>query len=163
MNNRSASASEIVSGAVKDHKRGLIVGERTFGKGSVQNLIPMADNEAYLKLTTAHYYLPSGRCLQRENDAAEWGVEPDIRVKLVPKETRHVLAVRRDSEIINMDGSAPPESESEQDEADADEAYDAQLETALLLMRIRLAGNTEWTFADQAMAAAGDPRDVTNN
>ena len=163
VNNRSASASEIVSGAVKDHKRGLIVGERTFGKGSVQNLIPMADNEAYLKLTTAHYYLPSGRCLQREDDSAEWGVEPDIQVKLVPKETRHVLVVRRDSEIISMDGSTPQDGGLDQDEPDADEAYDAQLETALLLMRIRLAGNTEWTFPDQAMAAAGDPRDVTKN
>ncbi|UCG34334.1 MAG: PDZ domain-containing protein [Phycisphaerales bacterium] len=159
VNDRSASASEIVSGAVKDHKRGLIVGERTFGKGSVQNLIPMADNEAYLKLTTAHYYLPSGRCLQRDPDSAEWGVDPDIKVKLVPKETRHVLAVRRQNDVIGMGESALSELEAEEDE----EAFDAQLETALLLMRIRLAGNADWTFPDQAVAAAGEAPDITKN
>jgi carboxyl-terminal processing protease len=159
VNDRSASASEIVSGAIKDHKRGLIVGERTFGKGSVQNLIPMADNEAYLKLTTAHYYLPSGRCLQRDADSTEWGVDPDIKVKLVPKETRHVLAVRRQNDIIGMGDSDALELETDED----GEAFDAQLETALLLMRIRLAGNTDWTFPDQAMAAADQAPSMTEN
>ena len=160
VNERSASASEIVSGAVKDHQRGLIVGERTFGKGSVQNLIPMADNEAYLKLTTALYYLPSGRCLQRGDEVTEWGVEPDIEVKLVPKENRHVLTVRQNNDIIGMGG--PVQREPELDE-EADEAYDAQLETALLLMRIKLASDTDWTFPDEAVAAADEPRSPTKN
>jgi carboxyl-terminal processing protease len=164
VNGRSASASEIVSGAVKDHKRGLIVGERTFGKGSVQNLIPMADNEAFLKLTTAHYYLPSGRCLQREDGSDEWGVEPDVEVELVPAEVRHVHTVRRNSDIINVPGAAPAEPESEsQPEREQDEVFDAQLETALLLMRVKLAGGTDWSFPDRAMAAADKPQDVTKN
>ncbi|MFC4253806.1 PDZ domain-containing protein [Altererythrobacter xixiisoli] len=69
----SASASEIVAGALQDHRRALVMGERSFGKGSVQTLMPLARNAA-LKLTTALYYTPSGRSVQ------EGGIEPDIRV-----------------------------------------------------------------------------------
>jgi carboxyl-terminal processing protease len=69
----SASASEIVAGALQDHHRALIMGERSFGKGSVQTLIPIDDNSA-LRLTTARYYTPSGRSVQ------EGGIEPDIAV-----------------------------------------------------------------------------------
>jgi carboxyl-terminal processing protease len=76
INQYSASASEIVSGAMKDHHRALIVGERTFGKGSVQMLFPLSARTAYLKLTTHHYYLPSGKCIHREENSTEWGVDP---------------------------------------------------------------------------------------
>lgn len=61
----SASASEIVAGAIQDNDRGLIVGTRTFGKGLVQSVIPL--EEGALKITTAHYYIPSGRCIQKED------------------------------------------------------------------------------------------------
>jgi len=73
VNGGSASASEIVSGALQDHKRGVIVGEKTFGKGSVQVVLPITDTEA-IKLTIARYYLPSGRTIQAV------GVTPDIKV-----------------------------------------------------------------------------------
>ncbi len=69
----SASASEIVAGALQDHNRALIMGERSFGKGSVQTLLPLTRDTA-LKLTTARYYTPAGRSVQ------EGGIEPDIRV-----------------------------------------------------------------------------------
>ena len=65
VNQYSASASEIVSGALKDDKRAIIVGERTYGKGSVQMLFPLDTRKAYLKLTTSHYYLPGGKCIHR--------------------------------------------------------------------------------------------------
>lgn len=65
INRFSASASEIVAGAIQDHDRGLIVGETSFGKGLVQNIIPLTDGGALL-LTTAHYYTPSGRLIQRD-------------------------------------------------------------------------------------------------
>lgn len=73
VNAGSASASEIVSGALQDHKRAVIVGENTFGKGSVQVVLPITENEA-IKLTVARYYLPSGRTIQAV------GVKPDIEV-----------------------------------------------------------------------------------
>ncbi|MFV0480424.1 MAG: S41 family peptidase [Campylobacteraceae bacterium] len=73
VNGGSASASEIVSGSLQDHKRAIIVGEQTFGKGSVQAVLPVSDTEA-IRLTIARYYLPSGRTIQAT------GVEPDVTV-----------------------------------------------------------------------------------
>jgi len=73
VNGGSASASEIVSGALQDHKRAIIVGQTTFGKGSVQRIIPITDdNSEAIKLTIAKYYLPSGRTIQAK------GIEPDV-------------------------------------------------------------------------------------
>ncbi len=74
VNGGSASASEIVAGALQDQKRAVIMGEKTFGKGSVQTILPMNDRTA-LKLTTARYYTPSGRSIQAS------GIEPDMIVK----------------------------------------------------------------------------------
>lgn len=74
VNNGSASASEIVSGALQDHKRAVIMGVKSFGKGSVQTIIPLADHGA-MRLTTARYYTPSGRSIQAK------GIEPDIMVE----------------------------------------------------------------------------------
>ncbi len=73
INGGSASAAEIVAGAVQDHKRGVVMGTRSFGKGSVQTIIPLGANGA-LRLTTARYYTPSGRSIQAK------GIDPDIEV-----------------------------------------------------------------------------------
>jgi carboxyl-terminal processing protease len=74
VNEGSASASEIVAGALQDNKRAVIMGQKTFGKGSVQTVIPLGNNSA-LKLTTARYYTPSGRSIQAE------GIAPDITLE----------------------------------------------------------------------------------
>ena len=74
INGGSASASEIVAGALQDHKRATILGTRSFGKGSVQTIIPLGTNNGALRLTTARYYTPSGRSIQAK------GIEPDIQV-----------------------------------------------------------------------------------
>ena len=76
VNQGSASASEIVAGALQDHQRGIIMGTSTFGKGSVQTILPLSQGKA-LKLTTARYFTPSGRSIQAE------GIEPDIRLEPV--------------------------------------------------------------------------------
>ncbi len=76
INDGSASASEIVAGALQDHRRALLVGTRSFGKGSVQTVIPITDDRA-VKLTTALYYTPNGRSIQAQ------GIEPDINVERV--------------------------------------------------------------------------------
>ncbi|MCG5512435.1 S41 family peptidase [Ectothiorhodospira shaposhnikovii] len=76
VNQGSASASEIVAGALQDHQRGIIMGTPTFGKGSVQTILPLNQGKA-LKLTTARYYTPSGRSIQAE------GIEPDIKLEPV--------------------------------------------------------------------------------
>ena len=80
VNGGSASASEIVAGALQDHSRAIIMGERTFGKGSVQTILPM-NNQTALKLTTARYFTPSGRSIQAS------GIEPDMIVKNVTFDT----------------------------------------------------------------------------
>lgn len=77
INNGSASASEIVAGALQDHRRAILIGTRSFGKGSVQTIIPLQNTGAgAMKITTARYYTPSGRSIQAK------GIDPDIEVKL---------------------------------------------------------------------------------
>jgi carboxyl-terminal processing protease len=90
----TASASEIVAGALQDQHRALIMGERSFGKGSVQSLLPLTKNSA-LKLTTARYYTPSGRSVQ------EGGIQPDIRVPQLsdPDEALKLKYAYRESDL----------------------------------------------------------------
>ena len=132
INQHSASAAEIVSGAIKDWQRGLVIGHRTFGKGSVQNVIPIRTDRAFLKLTTAYYYLPSGRLLHKRNGEKDWGVDPDVDVPITPKQMRRWLEVRRKTDLL---------TEAEPDELNEDLAkqYDAdiQLNTAVLLLKLR--------------------------
>ena len=73
INNGSASASEIVAGALKDHKRAILVGENSYGKGSVQSIMPLK-NKGAIRLTISKYFLPSGKSISKV------GVEPDIEV-----------------------------------------------------------------------------------
>jgi hypothetical protein len=100
VNEHSASASEIVAGSLMDNKRALVIGTRSYGKGSVQEVIPLESNGGELKLTVAYYYLPSGRLVHRKKDATDWGVEPQIIVPMDVQAETKLLKDRYDQEMF---------------------------------------------------------------
>jgi len=111
VNGGSASAAEIVAGALKDNKRAVILGTRTFGKGSVQTILPLSDGSA-LRLTTARYYTPSGRSIQLS------GIQPDIELPFVPsekeKEKKKKKRFLREEDLErHMPGEVKKEEQSE--------------------------------------------------
>lgn len=98
INGASGSASEIVAGALQTHGRATLVGERSFGKGSVQHLIELTGHKAAIKLTTAYYRLPDGRiihCTAANRNDDSWGVLPDVEVTLSDDEVHAIQATRR--------------------------------------------------------------------
>ena len=118
INRYSASASEIVAAALQDHARAVIIGERSYGKGSVQNLIFMEGKTSALKLTTASYWRPSGRNIHRFPDSKEedeWGVRPTkgYEVKLTPEERAEYFKYRRERDVVRRPGeeNKPPEKD----------------------------------------------------
>lgn len=131
VNQASASAAEILSGALKDLGRAVVVGERTYGKGSVQNLIHLLPHRSVLKLTTDHYYLPTGRLLHRENGSKTWGVDPDVEVKVTPSQRKRWLKIRGNTDLIqDIDPADLRVDLAEQFDADL------QLQTAVLLLKL---------------------------
>jgi carboxyl-terminal processing protease len=104
VNRYSASASEIVAACLQDHRRAAIVGERTWGKGTVQNLIPLEGGRSLLKLTTARYFRPSNRNIHRTRNATEadaWGVMPDegCLVVLSDEQMREMIQARHNRDM----------------------------------------------------------------
>lgn len=140
VNGGSASASEIVAGALQDHKRAVIIGEKTFGKGSVQMLLPVNKDEA-IKITTARYYLPSGRTIQAK------GITPDIVIypgKVPENENKFSLKEadlkhHLEQELKKLDDKNPNSKEADKDKKNEEEKEvtpkmindDIQLKTAI--------------------------------
>ncbi|HEX2971049.1 MAG TPA: S41 family peptidase [Tepidisphaeraceae bacterium] len=106
-NEHSASAAEIVAGSLMDNKRAAVLGQRTYGKGSVQELIPLDGNNGELKLTVAYYYLPSGRLVHRKKDATDWGVEPQILVPMNDEIQQKVVEERQRQENFRRPTTNP--------------------------------------------------------
>jgi carboxyl-terminal processing protease len=102
VNEHSASAAEIVSGSLMDNKRAVVLGERTYGKGSVQEVIQLNEQGAKLKLTVAYYYLPSGRLVHRRPGATDWGVQPQIYVPMDLATQEKVLLQREQQENLHQ-------------------------------------------------------------
>ena len=116
VNQGSASASEIVAGALQDHKRAIIVGVKTFGKGSVQTILPLS-SESALKLTTARYYTPSGNSIQAE------GITPDIELESVKVASidRNIEPLKEANLTGHLDnGNGKDGKDNEKDEQDED-------------------------------------------
>ncbi len=171
VNEYSASASEIVAGALAGNKEACVIGTRTFGKGSVQNLIPILDHQAYLKLTTAYYHdwdedRPEGDkwyLLHKAPGAKNWGVEPHITVDLIPQETNKVARLRRERDVLKgKDQGQVPEDvlsrsatqPAEEMPEDPNPDIDPQLVIALDLMRIKLMSDQPWALVPREARTA---------
>jgi carboxyl-terminal processing protease len=136
VNEHSASASEIVAGSLMDNKRALVIGTRTYGKGSVQELIPL-EGGGELKLTVAYYYLPSGRLVHRKKDAKDWGVDPQVVVPMDEDSEKLVLEDHYEQELFHKPVSNPttgPADATTEPTAAATQPVDPQLQAAVSTM-----------------------------
>jgi carboxyl-terminal processing protease len=134
INGGSASASEIVAGALQDHKRATILGTRSFGKGSVQTIIPLSQNGGALRLTTARYYTPSGRSIQAK------GIEPDVQIlQDVPDELKGKDDTKGEASLRGHLKNGEDEKTGSQAYVPPDPKDDKQLNAALDILR----GNTK--------------------
>ena len=132
INGGSASASEIVAGALQDHGRAILLGTKTFGKGSVQTIMPLSGHGA-MRLTTARYYTPSGRSIQAV------GIEPDIKVEQARIKNLAAQQTRREADLKgalkNEEKAAKKEGEKPAEEKAKKKPEDYQLSRALDLLR----------------------------
>ncbi|MBL8964299.1 MAG: S41 family peptidase [Phycisphaeraceae bacterium] len=147
INEGAASASEIVSGALQKYGRdGLIrchvVGTRSYGKGSVQDVYWLADGKAAMKLTTQYYMLPDRRIIHRLPGAESWGIEPDITVEMLPSQTTDMLILRRNSDVLALDEHGKRMIDEKAPTPDPDDllakGIDVQLQAALVLLNTQI-------------------------
>ncbi len=147
VNGSSASASEIVAGALSDNDRAKVLGTRSFGKGKVQDVKHLDSDAGQLKITTAYYYLPSGRNLQRLPESTEWGVDPSggYFIPLTNTEQLALLNVQRELDIIR-DGDH--EGEWDNPEWIDEKMQDPQLIAAVNAIRGKITEG-EWAVTGQ--------------
>jgi carboxyl-terminal processing protease len=141
VNQHSASAAEIVSAALQDHGRAVIVGQRSFGKGSVQNILPLNDGDSKLKLTVATYWRPSGKNIHRFKDAKptdEWGVTPDDVVRMSDEDYLAWYHARQERDLLSR-ANKPKDEAAVADPT----SKDPQLAKALEVVKEKLKSKAE--------------------
>jgi carboxyl-terminal processing protease len=142
VNRFSASSSEIVAACLQDHKRAVVIGERTWGKGSVQTLIQLDGGKSVLKLTTASYRRPNGKNIHRfpnANETDEWGVMPDagFNIDLSNEEMIRLIEDRRQHDILQPPGTSPEKNATSKDSRSP--PVDRQLQAAVKYLNGQLA------------------------
>lgn len=142
VNEGSASASEILSGSIQAaaHKgklRALVLGNRSFGKGSVQNVYLLPGASAAMKVTTNYYHIDSPRMIHKVPGATEWGIEPDLKVDMLPSQQADALLLRRDADVLPLDenGNIIENTERPDPNTLLTDGTDLQVETALVLLK----------------------------
>lgn len=142
INEGSASASEITSGAIQAaaHQgklQALVVGQRSFGKGSVQNVFSLSGGSAAMKLTTQYYRIDSPRLIHRTPGATEWGIDPDLKVEMLPAQQVDALMLRRDSDVLPLDEFGNIIANADRPDPDKllTDGIDLQVQTAVVLLQ----------------------------
>ncbi|MEO1585065.1 MAG: S41 family peptidase [Planctomycetota bacterium] len=158
INSNSASASEIVAGSVKAHARrdnadAIVIGERSYGKGTVQNVHGIGGQIAAMKVTTQYYQLPDGKVIHRQKGSSQWGVTPNLEVPLLPEQISESLLIRSRADTIQIDEFGQEIAIEDEDDINRrrdpaeliTEGIDLQLETALVLLKARVPTDTSST------------------
>jgi carboxyl-terminal processing protease len=172
INEGSASASEIVSGAIRVYADAgkldaVVLGERSYGKASVQSVLQLRPADTQVKVTTAYYHLPSGQLIHRRPGALQWGVEPHLKVDMLPRQVSDALLLRQDADLPPeakptprtrlAKGDRPPGYDPNNGapfppspQRLIDDGFDLQLQTAMVLLQARLSAG--------AAVAEGGPK-----
>ncbi|MEM9414680.1 MAG: S41 family peptidase [Planctomycetota bacterium] len=149
INRGSASASEIVSGALQDYERAFIIGENSYGKGSVQDIFPLGRGDALFKCTTQHYMLPQGRIIHRTPESEVWGIQPDLAVRMTTAEIADWLEARRDADVIVAAEDVDPDNPRVVPDDILANGMDTQLEAAILYLKAQRLSTSEDVFAQR--------------
>ncbi|MFT5422723.1 MAG: carboxyl-terminal processing protease [Phycisphaerales bacterium] len=155
VNEGSASASEIVAGAIqagakRNHTQALVLGQRSFGKGSVQNVFALSGGVAAMKLTTQYYKIDAPRMIHRRPGSVEWGIEPDLAVEMLPSQQQDMLLLRREADVLPLDENGDIIENDDRPNPDSliAEGIDLQAQTALVLLQSQAGQNTRQAKGD---------------
>ncbi|MFZ4572999.1 MAG: S41 family peptidase [Phycisphaerales bacterium] len=158
LNGQSASASEVLAGALVENNRAIVVGSRSFGKGSVQSVLEVpGGNGSELKITEQGYYLPSGRSITRKDTSPTWGVDPTegFYVPITDKEVIAMFEVRRKQEVLTAAGGQPGTDEKWDDSAWVlDRLKDKQLTAAVDAIRGKISSG-QWQATGEKGVESG--------